>query len=135
MFYQHPEINGSIRNLRQYYRQSMQRNVWAYEIYLDDILVVSEDSDWDSQTRDQAITNAKAIGNRIKQRELVKRELAAVGKQLYVKLNDIGKYSIFVQGKLYCIGCYDLLEDALQKLQNIKAEIANEKAIFNEYRY
>ena len=86
MFYQHPEIKGSIRNLRQYYRESAKMNVFSYDIYLNDKLVLSEDFDFSSQSREQALNSAIAKrsvgiarGNRIRQDELIKHELAAVG--------------------------------------------------------
>ncbi|MTJ21317.1 hypothetical protein FJR06_08235, partial [Dolichospermum sp. UHCC 0352] len=85
MFYQHPEIKGSIRNLRQYYRESAGMNVFSYDIYLNDKLVLSEDFDFSSQSREQALSSAIARGNRIRQDELIKHELAAVGNNLYVK--------------------------------------------------
>ena len=71
MFYQAPEIQGSIRNLRQYYRESMRQNVWSYDIYIDDILVKSEDCHWWSNTREEVITAVKEIGEQLKQKELV----------------------------------------------------------------
>ncbi|MBS9389494.1 MAG: hypothetical protein HEQ33_11605 [Dolichospermum sp. WA123] len=60
MFYQHPEIKGSIRNLRQYYRESAKMNVFSYDIYLNDKLVLSEDFDFSSQSREQALNSAIA---------------------------------------------------------------------------
>jgi hypothetical protein len=132
MFYQAPEIQGSIRNLRQYYRGSMRQDVWAYEIYIDDVLVKSEDCHWWSNTREEVITEVKEIGDseallqavRIKEQELIKRELATVGNRIYVKwCTDItragkaqgitGYYGIFEKRHLYCCATYQSLDAVL----------------------
>ena len=145
MFYQAPEIQGSIRNLRQYYRESMRQNVWAYEIYIDDVLVKSEDCHWWSNTREEVITEVKEIGEQLKQKELVKRELATVGNNLYVKwCTDItragkaqgitGYYSIFVKGKPYSVYSTQNLDEALAKLREIEIRNANDVEEFKRIR-
>ncbi|MBD2629913.1 hypothetical protein [Trichormus variabilis] len=145
MFYQHPEIKGTIRNLRQYYREPMRQNVWAYDIYLDDVLVKTEDCHWWSNTREEVITAVKQIGEQLKQQELVKRELAAVGDRLYVKwCTDItragkrqgitGFYGIFVKRKAYCIYSTQSLDEALAKLRDIESGNNAEIAYFNSFR-
>ena len=148
MFYQAPEIQGSIRNLRQYYRESMRQDVWAYEIYIDDVLVKSEDCHWWSNTREEVIIAVKEIGDRIKEQELIKREFATVGNNLYVKwCTDItragkaqgitGYYGIFENGKLYCLSSsYDnqSLDAVLVKLGEIESRNNVEKALFNSFR-
>ncbi|MBO1048344.1 MAG: hypothetical protein HEQ10_11655 [Dolichospermum sp. DEX182a] len=145
MFYQAPEIQGSIRNLRQYYRESMRQKVWAYEIYIDDVLVKSEDCHWWSNTREEVITAVKEIGEQLKQKELVKRELATVGDRIYVKwCTDItragkaqgitGYYGIFEKRHLYCCATYQSLDAALAKLGEIESRNDAEKALFNSFR-
>jgi len=145
MFYQAPEIQGSIRNLRQYYRESMRQNVWSYDIYLDDVLVISEDCHWWSNTRAEVITAVKEIGEQLKQKELVKRELATVGDRIYVKwCTDItragkaqgitGYYGIFEKRHLYCCATYQSLDVALTKLGEIESRNDAEKALFNSFR-
>ena len=145
MFYQAPEIQGSIRNLRQYYRGSMRQDVWAYEIYIDDVLVKSEDCHWWSNTREEVIIAVKEIGDRIKEQELIKRELATVGNSLYVKwCTDItragkaqgitGYYGIFEKRHLYCCATYQSLDVALTKLGEIESRNDAEKALFNSFR-
>lgn len=145
MFYQAPKIQGSIRNLRQYYRESMRQNVWSYDIYLDDVLVKSEDCHWWSNTRAEVITAVKEIGEQLKQKELVKRELATVGDRIYVKwCTDItragkaqgitGYYGIFENRHLYCCATYQSLDAALAKLGEIESRNNAEKALFNSFR-
>ncbi|MCX5982559.1 hypothetical protein [Anabaena sp. AL93] len=152
MFYQHPEIKGSIRNLRQYYRESAKMNVFSYDIYLNDKLVLSEDFDFSSQSREQALNSAIAKrsvgiarGNRIRQDELIKHELAAVGNNLYVKwctdLTEYGKsigltgfYSVFEKGRQYCIYNTQNLDKALEKLNEITARNQNDLRRYKQIR-
>lgn len=145
MFYQHPEIKGSIRNLRQYYRESAGMNVFSYDIYLNDKLVLSEDFDFSSQSREQALNSAIARGNRIRQDELIKHELAAVGNNLYVKwctdLTEYGKsirltgfYSVFEKGRQYCIYNTQNLDEALEKLNEIATRNHNDLRRYKQIR-
>ncbi len=145
MFYQHPEIKGSIRNLRQYYRESARMNVFSYDIYLNDKLVLSEDFDFSSQSRQQALNSAITRGNRIRQDELIKHELAAVGNNLYVKwctdLTKYGKsigltgfYSVFEKGRQYCTYNTQNLDEALEKLNEITARNQNDLRRYKQIR-
>ncbi|MTJ17466.1 MULTISPECIES: hypothetical protein [unclassified Dolichospermum] len=145
MFYQAPEMKGSIRNLRQYYHEPMRQKVWSYELYLDDVLVKKQDCHWWSNTREEAIAAIKKIGEQIRKDELVKHELATVGDRLYIKWStDItregkrqglaGYYGIFVKGRGYCAFSTQNLDEALAKLREIEIRNANDVEEFKRIR-
>ena len=104
-----------------------------------------EDCHWWSNTREEVITEVKEIGEQLKQKEFVKRELATVGNRIYVKwCTDItragkaqgitGYYGIFEKRHLYCCATYQSLDAALAKLGEIESRNDAEKALFNSFR-
>ena len=129
MFYEHPEMKGSIRNIRQYYREAMKRNVWSYEIYLDNVKVYYKDCDWWNETKEDVIREAKEIGEQIRKEKQKEHELNTVKDKLYVKAipGVPNKYSIYVKGRPYCVGRnYDSVDEALVGLEELEIQIHND---------
>jgi nitrogen regulatory protein PII-like uncharacterized protein len=130
MIYTPPEIKGSIENFKQYYREIAKMKCFEYEIYLDDELVYKEVSDFRASDK-EVLASAIATGERLRKAELLKRELASVGDELYIKWSDeitgyglaeglTGFYSVFVRGKMYCVFATQDLSEAIAKLEKIK---------------
>ncbi|MEG4455919.1 hypothetical protein [Microcoleus sp. N9_A1] len=135
MFYETPEIKGEIRNLKQQYSEKLRQTVFTYEIFLDGIEVFRETEMWDVSDRPAAVQKALLIGNILKEKELARRELAAVGNAIYVKFSTditasakrsghIGYYGIFRKGKPYCICSSEnyTKEEALAAMNRIVAK-------------
>ncbi|MEG4803560.1 hypothetical protein QUB63_22625 [Microcoleus sp. ARI1-B5] len=129
MFYQTPELKGEIRNLKPVYSEQYRRNLFEFEIYLDDKLIY-RNTDTFSMTREQAVKDALRIAKKLKQQELDRLELEAVGDRYYVKYStDVtpaakrqgidGFYAVFVKGKKYNISSHLTKELALAELEEI----------------
>lgn len=131
MFYQH-EIKGEIRNLRQQYSEKFRRDVWMFEIFLDDREVYRETEMWWAKDRAEAVKNALQRAKEIKEKEMLRHELQTVGDRIYVKYSTeitadakrrgyIGYYGIFYKGKPYCISEHQTKEEALADLDRVLA--------------
>jgi len=134
MFYEH-QVKGEIRNLRQQYSDKFRRDVWMFEIFLDDREVYRETEMWWASDRAAAVKEALTKASVIKEKELIRHELATVGDRIYVKFStDItanakrrgytGYYGIFRKGKPYCICSSEnyTKEEALAALGRILAQ-------------
>lgn len=144
MFYQH-EIKGEIRNLRQQYSEKFRRDVWMFEIFLDDREVYRETEMWWAEDRAEAVKNALQRAKEIKEKEMLRHELQTVGDRIYVKYSTditasakrrgyVGYYGIFYKGKPYCICSSEnyTKEEALAALGRI---LAQDKRDYLAYKF
>jgi len=131
MFYEPKPIKSEIRNLKQSRPEGYTQDIFTYDIYFDDELHSSHNSYY--LDREAAINEAKQTGTFIRERLLIERELAAVGKTRYIKFNtDLsprtkkqlkveGIYEIYLKGKHYC-GYFLTLEEAQEHLCKLQLE-------------
>lgn len=129
MFYEY-QVKGEIRNLRQEHSDEFRRDVWKFEIFLDDREVFRETGMWWVSDRVSAIKEALKRANAIKAKDRVRHELATVGDRVYVKYSTdinpsakrqgyVGYYGIFKNGKPYTSFGSQSKEEALEKLAYI----------------
>lgn len=137
MFYEQPKIKSEIRNLKRTRPEGFVEDIWTFDIFFDDIFVASGKSYLPN--REDAIKEAIRYGLALKERELTKRELAAVGDQLYIKfdtdiyehikkkLNVDGLYQIYRKGNLHCCFYSVSLEEAISYLQEKNSDMEDMK--------
>lgn len=126
MFYQVPELKGEV-----FVTPSKLHNLDRFhcKIYLEGKLIYNKIDQW-STTRAEAVKEGLRIANKLKQDELNRIELGAVGNKYYVKYStDVtreakqrgidGFYAIFVKGRKYNISSHQNKEDALAELDRI----------------
>jgi|AGSF01.1.fsa_nt_gi hypothetical protein len=116
MFYNPPEIKGEIRNLK------LSEGVWVFDIYFDDIYIITKTSYL--HNKEDVLTAAIKLGLFLKEQEIIKRELAAVGNELYVKKSTNGYYGIYQRGvSYYGLGLYQDKQAALDKVAEFNAQV------------